>query len=134
MLVLYDGVCGMCNGLVKFLIRRDHHDRYRFAALQSELGRELVRANGGDPEVLSTLYVFRDAGKPSQILWRRGRGGVIAIASVGGAWSLVHALRLLPGFVLDLGYNLIARRRYRLFGKLESCPVPPAEHRHKFLA
>lgn len=132
-LVLYDGVCGLCNGTVKFLLRRDRRDRFRFAALQGDLGRDLVRARGGDPEELSTLWLLQRVGQPDERVWKRGRAGVLALAALGGAWSLFHFLRLLPTALLDLGYRALAARRYRLGGRLESCPVPPPEHRRKFV-
>ena len=134
LLLLYDGVCGLCNGLVRFLIKRDRGDRYRFATLQSELGRQLVRGHGYDPDVISTVYVLSRPGLPAEKVWRRGRAAVIAIAGVGRGWSLFHGLRILPSFLLDFGYGLVARRRYRLFGKLDSCPAPEPGQRHKFLA
>ena len=132
-LVLYDGVCALCNGIVKFLLARDPDDRFRFLALQSELGRAIVRGRGGDPDELSTLYVITAPGRPGERVLARGRAGIRAMTVAGGPWLLLHALRILPTFLLDFGYRLIARRRYRIAGRLDACPVPPPEHRHKFL-
>ena len=134
-LVLYDGVCAMCNGLVRFLLERDRgRDRFRFLALQSELGREVVRARGGDPDEVSTLYVLTSPGRPGERVRARGRAGICAMTAAGGPWLLLHALRVLPTFLLDAGYRFIARHRYRIAGRLDACPLPAAEHRHKFLA
>jgi predicted DCC family thiol-disulfide oxidoreductase YuxK len=132
-LVLYDGVCGLCNGLVKFMLQRDRRDRLRFASLQSEAGRALVEERGGDPEELSTLYIIERLGQPDERVWRRGRAGVLALASLGRGWLLLHALRVLPTPLLDLGYRMLASRRYRLGGRLAACPVPAPEDRHKFV-
>ena len=132
-LILYDGVCALCNGVVRFLLRRDRADRFRFAALQSELGRRLVRERGGDPDALSTLWLIERPGGPDERVFTRGRAGAIALAAGGGPWRLLAALRLLPDFILNAGYGLVARLRYRLAGRLDACPVPPAEHRHRFL-
>lgn len=133
-LVLYDGVCAMCNGIVTFLLARDRDDRFRFLALQSELGRAVVRARGGDPDEVSTLYVITAPGRPGERVLVRGRAGIRAMTAAGGPWVLLHALRLFPTFLLDAGYRLLARHRYRIAGRLDACPVPPSEHRHKFLA
>ncbi|HEY8143710.1 MAG TPA: DCC1-like thiol-disulfide oxidoreductase family protein [Kofleriaceae bacterium] len=133
-LVLYDGVCAMCNGIVKFLVARDRDDRFRFLALQSELGREVVRARGGDPDEISTLYVITAPGRDAEHVAARGRGAIRAVTAAGGPWVLLHALRVLPTFLLDAGYRFIANRRYRIAGRLDACPVPAPEHRHKFLA
>jgi predicted DCC family thiol-disulfide oxidoreductase YuxK len=132
-LVLYDGVCGLCNGLVTFMLRRDRRARYRFTSLQGEIGSALVRARGGDPTELSTLYVIERLGRADERVWRRGRAAIIAMAGLGRAWPLLHLLRALPTFLLDLGYRMIAERRYRLGGRLEACPVPAAEHRDRFV-
>ena len=132
-LVLYDGVCAMCNGLVEFLLARDRGDRFRFLALQSELGRQVVRARGGDPDQVSTLYVLTRPGRPGERVLVRGRAGIRAMTAAGGPWRLLHALRILPGFLLDAGYRLLARHRYRIAGRLDACPVPAPEHRHKFI-
>ena len=133
MLVLYDGVCGLCNGLVRFLLARDRRERFWFAPLQSELGRQLVAARGGDPTTLSTLWLIEHPGRPHERVWRRGRAGVRALAALGGGWRLIGGLRIMPGFVLDAGYWLVARTRYRLFGKLDACPAPAPGDRARFL-
>jgi predicted DCC family thiol-disulfide oxidoreductase YuxK len=132
-LILYDGVCGLCNGLVRFMLRRDRGDRCRFASLQSPVGRELVTARGGDPDELSTLWVIERPGRTDERVWRGGRAAVVALASLGRAWVLLHALRVLPAALLDRAYRALASRRYRLGGRLEACPLPAPEHRHKFV-
>jgi len=133
MLVLYDGVCGLCNRLVAFILKRDRRDRFRFASLQGEYGRGLVAERGGDPDQLSTLYLIERLGQPDERVWRRGRAGVMALASLGRGWAFLHVLRVMPTPVLDLAYRALAERRYRLGGKLEACPLPAPEHRHKFV-
>jgi len=133
-LVLYDGVCALCNGTVSFLVKRDKCDRYRFAALQSNLGREIVRRYGGNPDDLDTVYVVLDFGETSERILKRSRAVLTAVAALGGAWKLVNALRVIPTFLTDLGYRLVAKVRYRLFGKYDACPLPDPQQRHKFLA
>jgi len=133
-LVLYDGVCALCNGTVSFLVKRDDGDRFRFAPLQSNLGREIVRRYGGDPDDLDTVYVVLDFGESSERILKRSRAVLTAVAALGGPWKLASVLRVVPGFVTDLGYRLVARVRYRLFGKYDACPLPEPAHRHKFLA
>jgi predicted DCC family thiol-disulfide oxidoreductase YuxK len=133
-LVLYDGVCGLCNFFVRFLIRRDRHDRMRFATLQSELGRRIVERHGGDPDELSSVYVVERLETPKERARVRGKAALFALRSLGGAWKMMVVFEILPAFLLNLGYRLVAAIRYRLFGRLDACPVPTPEERSKFLA
>jgi predicted DCC family thiol-disulfide oxidoreductase YuxK len=132
-LILYDGVCGLCNAFVNFLLRHDDQDRFRFAALQSELGREVVERNGGDPNEVSTVYFVEGVGSDAEAVRTRGKAALYAVDQLGGAWRILALLRFLPAFLLNIGYRLVARFRYRLFGKLDACPVPDPEVRAKFL-
>lgn len=134
LVVLYDGVCGMCNRLVQFLLRRDRDDRLRFAPLQSDLGRALVERHGGDPDEVSTMYLVSKLGTDDERAHRRGPAAVRAIAALGGGWRLFGVLRIVPALVLNLGYSIVAKLRYRISGRLGACPVPSAESRDKFIA
>lgn len=134
LLVLYDGVCALCNRLVRFLLARDRRDRYRFAPLQSELGRRFVARHGGDPDELSTVYLIASPGAEGERAYLRGRAALLSLAGLGGPWALARLAAALPRPLLDLGYRAVARRRYRLFGRYDSCPLPAPEHRHKFIA
>ncbi len=132
-LLLYDGVCGLCNKTVAFLIRHDRHDRLRFASLQSQLGRDLVKKHGANPDELSTIYVVTDYAQPSERVRKRSKAVFFALGELGGLWRVPALLRVFPAFLLDLGYNLVARVRYRVWGRFDACPMPSPETRHKFL-
>ena len=134
LLVLYDGVCALCNGTVTFLLKRDREDQFRFAPLQSNLGREIVRRYGGDPDDHDTIYLVLHFGEDDERILKRSRAVFTTLNAVGGGWKILAAFRVLPAFLTDLGYRLVAKLRYRLFGKYDACPLPPAESRHKFLA
>jgi predicted DCC family thiol-disulfide oxidoreductase YuxK len=132
-IILYDGVCGLCNRLVQFVIRRDRHDRFRFSPLQSPFSAEILERHGKDPRDLNTIYVVVDSGQPSERLVRKGRGALFILGRLGGVWSLSGVLRILPTRLLDFGYDRVARVRYRLFGKHETCPLPDPDQRQKFI-
>ena len=132
-LILFDGVCGLCDRFVQFLLARDHHDRFRFAALQSPLGREAVLRHGGDPDAISTVYLIEHWGTDRERARVRGKAALYAIDTLGGAWRIPGLLRLLPGFLLNIGYGIMAKLRYRLFGKLDACQIPSPATRYKFL-
>jgi predicted DCC family thiol-disulfide oxidoreductase YuxK len=132
-IVLYDGVCGLCNRLVQFLLQRDTHDRFRFASLQSTLGQEIVSRHGADPLDLDTFYVVLDYGQPAERLLARSEGIIYALTALGGFWSIAGVGKALPKAVRDGLYNFVARHRYQVFGKHESCMLPEPKHRAKFL-
>ena len=126
--LLYDGVCGLCNALVRFVMRRDPNARFCYASLQSDFARRVLAVYDKDPTDLDTLYVIAHVGTEREALHSKSRAVVFIVGSLGGAWQAVGALRVVPRFVLDLAYDAVARLRYRLFGRHASCPLPsPAE-------
>jgi predicted DCC family thiol-disulfide oxidoreductase YuxK len=133
-ILLYDGVCGLCNRAVQFVLKRDREDRFRFAALQSNFAADGLHRNGVSPQQLDTIYVLLDRGEPGERLLVRSDAAVFVLQTVGGIWQVIGALlRVLPRWLRDPGYNLIARNRYQVFGKYATCPLPQEQDRHKFL-
>lgn len=132
-IVLYDGVCGLCNRLNQFLLKRDSHDRLRFASLQSELAAALLKRHGVDSLDLDTVYVAIEYDKPGERLLSRSDAIIYALMQLDGVWKLAGLGRVLPRFLRDSLYTMVARNRYRVFGKHESCMLPDPKHRHKFL-
>lgn len=132
-IVLYDGVCGLCNRLVQFLLKRDKRDRFRFASLQSEFARSLLMRHGVDPHDLDTVYVVKDYNQPTENLLARSDAILYMLKQLGGIWSLAGVGRVLPRGFRDAVYKIVARNRYRVFGKHESCMLPEPKHRAKFL-
>ncbi len=132
-LVLYDGVCGLCDHFVQFLLRIDGQDQLRFAALQGSIGTGILQEAGRTAEALSTVIVVADYQAPSARLLYRSDAALFVIASAGGIYATVRALRIVPRFLRDAVYNLIARWRYRIFGRFDACPLPRPATRAKFL-
>lgn len=133
LVIFYDGVCGLCNRLNRFVLRRDRRDRFRFASLQSGFAGEVLRRHGRDPADLDTLYVVVGHGTPQEHLLAKSTAALRVLAETGGVWRLTAPLRLLPRALRDSGYDLVAGTRYRLFGKHESCPLPAPDERDKFI-
>jgi predicted DCC family thiol-disulfide oxidoreductase YuxK len=133
-LVLYDGVCGLCNKLVAFLLRRDRHDQFRFAPLQSEFAQALLRRYALDASDLDTVIVIADFQQPSEQALTRSEAALWAIERLGGPWRLFTIAKLIPHSFREAAYEFIARRRYRVFGKYDECPLAKPEDRPKFLA
>ena len=132
-LLLYDGVCGLCNWLVQLVLARDRDGQFHFAALQSTQARNALAAFGHRPETLDTVYVVEDYRSASPRLLSHGRAALFVFARLDGPWRALSALRLLPAPVLDWGYRLVARHRYRLFGRLDACMLPDASVRQRFI-
>jgi predicted DCC family thiol-disulfide oxidoreductase YuxK len=133
-IMLYDGVCGLCNRFVQFVLKRDRKDRFRFAALQSNFARDTLRRRGQNPELLDTVYLVLDYGQPNERLLARNDAATAVLEELGGVWrTWAKLLDLLPKGFRDWRYNLVARNRYRIFGKHEACPLPDPKYKHKFI-
>jgi len=133
-IILYDGVCGLCNRMNQFVLARDREDRFRFASLQSNLATSVLERHGKDPRDLDTVYVVVDLGRPSERLLARSEAVGFVLQHLGGFSRLYGGLlRMLPKPVRDWGYNRVVHIRYRIFGKYETCLLPSERDRRKFL-
>lgn len=131
--VLYDGVCGLCNGLNQFLLKRDPNDHFRFASLQSEFSGSLLKRYDINAVDLDTVYVVADYGQPDQRLLARSDAILHVLGRLGGVWSLLRIGKALPKSLRDALYDMVARNRYRVFGKYDVCLMPEESYRRKFL-
>ena len=132
-LVLYDGECGLCDHFVQFLLRIDRTDQLRFAALQGPVGRDILTRAGRVETALSTVIVVADHETAAERLLDRSDAALFAITAAGGPYRAAALLRLVPRVLRDLVYRAVARSRYRIFGRLDACPVPTPATRAKFL-
>ncbi|MES2820092.1 MAG: thiol-disulfide oxidoreductase DCC family protein [Pseudomonadota bacterium] len=126
--VLFDGVCRLCNGWATFLIRHDHARHFRLASVQSAEGQAILRFYALPTEHFDTMaYV-----EGSQ-LHVRSEALLRIVSQLPGAWRLLRVLRLVPAWLRNFLYDRIARNRYRLFGRYDSCLLPSADHAARFL-
>ena len=133
-ILLYDGVCGLCNRLTQFVLQRDRDDRFRFASLQSPFAARVLGRHEVNPGDLDTVYVVLDFDQPGEHLVSRSDAVLVILQNLGGSWRLSATLsRTLPQGLRNWLYNLVARHRYSVFGKLEACQLPDARHAQKFL-
>ncbi len=127
-ILLFDGVCNLCNASVQWILAHDPAGKFKFAALQSETGQKLLQQHGLGTEQFDTVVlVVRD-----QIFLRSDAPLEIA-RLLGGGWSLFYIFKILPRFLRDAAYNVIARNRYRWFGQREECMLPRPEWKERFL-
>jgi predicted DCC family thiol-disulfide oxidoreductase YuxK len=132
--LLYDGVCGLCNRLVQFILRHDRAGAFRFASLQSDLAARILARHGRDVHDLDTMYVVVNHDAPAEALFARSDAVRFVFTQLGGIWrASAIMLKLLPHSLCDFTYNAIARRRYRIFGRSETCILPAPENRARFL-
>jgi predicted DCC family thiol-disulfide oxidoreductase YuxK len=127
-IILFDGVCNFCNGTVNLIIKHDKKRIFRFAALQSGIGKQLLKEHHLSTTDLDS-FVLIDAGKS----YKRTTAALHIYPKLGGFWKLVNVLWIFPKPIRDAGYDLIARNRYKWFGKKEACMIPSAEVRSLFL-
>ncbi len=124
-LLLYDGVCVLCNGVVRFVLRHDTGRVFRFAPLESSLARELL---AGSTDTREGVVLITDTLSHGQQIYHRSEAVSRALLVLGDRWSSLSSLgRLLnavPRPLRELGYGIVARLRYRLFGRYEKCPIP----------
>lgn len=124
--ILFDGVCNLCNGAVKFVIRHDKNAYFKFAPLQSEIASRLVtdknlsRAN---------TFLLLEQGK----LYKRSTAALRVCLHLNGAWKLLYGLIIVPGFIRDALYDIVAKNRTRWFGKKDACMIPSDNLRSRFL-
>jgi len=133
LLVLYDGVCGLCNRVIRFILKHDQERLFLFASIQSSLGQQLLRKNEIKAEPLDTFYLITNYRTEDTRLLTKSSAALVMARFLGWPWNLALILKPIPGRLLDLIYDLVARNRYRMFGRYEECPLPRPEHRERFL-
>lgn len=127
-IILFDGVCNLCNAAVTFIIKRDSKDHFRFAALQSQVGEHLLKTHSIDPKKLdSIILISKDSA------FAKAEAALHIAKKMNGLWPLLYVFNLLPNGLLNPVYDFIAQNRYKWFGKKESCMIPTPALKSKFL-
>jgi predicted DCC family thiol-disulfide oxidoreductase YuxK len=127
--IVFDGLCKFCNGWVGFVLRRDMKRRFRFATAQSVAGGALMAEHGLSASDLSTVLFVQD-GKG----FVKSTAGLRILMTLGGVWRVAGALLIVPRFIRDGVYMFIARNRFRIAGRHETCPLPPPDRADQFLS
>ncbi|WP_435063287.1 thiol-disulfide oxidoreductase DCC family protein [Halobaculum sp. EA56] len=126
--VLFDGVCNLCHGAIRFLVRHDEHGAFRFAPLDSPVGRALLEEHGLPTEDHDS-FVLVDADG----VHRKSTAALRVARLLDSPWNLAWAFRVVPRRLRDAAYDLVAEYRYYVFGKKDACEVPEPEIRERFL-
>lgn len=126
-IVLFDGVCNFCNSSVQFIIKHDTSNSLKFASLQSSIGQELLNKYAIPKDVDSVIFIENNQAYTKS-------SAALKIANYfGGFWKLLQIFMIVPTFIRDFFYDIIAKNRYRWFGKKDSCMLPSPEIRNRFL-
>jgi predicted DCC family thiol-disulfide oxidoreductase YuxK len=142
-IVLYDGVCGLCNRMVQFILRRDRRSVFRFASLQSSFAASILTRHEASPTDLDTFYIVLNhklqtggfaTNQLDELLLARSDAVIFLLDNLGGIWQVMARLfRLLPRALRNWLYEVVAHNRYRIFGRYDACPVPDTATRSRFL-
>lgn len=127
-IVLFDGVCNLCSKSVRFILRNDSKSKFRFASLQSERAHLLLQQLGFPSDNIDFLICIMD-----NKIYLKSTAVLKILLELGGAWSLFYVLIIIPRFIRDMVYDSIAKRRYKLFGKTDTCMVPTPGNEERFL-
>ena len=127
-ILVFDGICNLCNGAVNLVIRNDKHKMIRFAAFQTDAGRELMRSyHFATNELVSFVFIENNR------IYTRSTAALRVCRYLKGGWPLCYIFIIVPRFIRDAVYNLVAKKRYQWFGKTEQCMVPTPEIKNRFL-
>jgi len=126
-IVLFDGVCNFCATSVQFIIRHDKTNSLKFASLQSALGQELLTKYNMSKDLEGVVFIENNKA------YFKSAAAFKIVRYFGGFWRILNVFPILPLFVTDFGYDIIAKNRYRWFGKKDSCMIPSPEIRSRFL-
>lgn len=127
-IILFDGLCNLCNGTVQFIIRHDPKAFYSFASLQSGFARKLLAQLQHDDVCRTIIYI------EGEKIYTRSTAALKICGRLSGGWKLAQAFLIIPRFIRDGIYDFIARRRYRWFGKRQECMLPAPGLEKRFLA
>ena len=127
-LILFDGVCNFCNSSINFIIDHDPYNHFKFAPLQSEIGQEILRKFNKNTEDFDSIILLKN-----NILYQKSDAALEITKHLSGSWKYLSVFKILPTFFLNFFYDIVAKNRYRIFGRSDSCRMPTAELRERFL-
>ena len=127
-IILFDGVCNLCNNSINFVIKRDKKDRFRFGALQEEPGKSLLQKYKIDPKDTDSIILIEN-----EKAYVKSTAALRVARHLSGGWPLLYGFMVVPKFLRNWVYDYIAKNRYQWYGKKESCMIPTPELKAKFL-
>ena len=129
-IILFDGVCNLCEKSVQFIIKRDKNDVFRFVAIQSDLGREIIQKIGIDTTKIDSIILY----EPNVAYYYKAEAALKIAKNLSGFYSLLAIFNFIPNNIKNSIYDYIAKNRYKWYGKKETCMIPTKALQAKFLA
>ena len=127
-IILFDGICNLCDGAVQFVIKHDPENQFLFASLQSEAGQRLLKQYKLSIENFNSFILIQD-----EKVYNKSTGALKVARQIKGVWSWLYIFIIIPAFIRDTVYTWIAQNRYKWFGKKEACMIPTPELKARFL-
>lgn len=128
-IILFDGVCNLCDASIQFIIKKDKKDVFRFVALQSDLGLRIIKHIGVDANKIDSIILY----EPGKAYYYKAEAALKIATSFGGFYSILKLFTFVPNAISNTVYDYIAKNRYKWYGKKESCMLPTIELKSKFL-
>lgn len=128
-IIIFDGVCNLCDKTVQFIIKHDKHDVFRFVALQSDLGKEIINYIGIDTSKTDSIILY----EPGHAYYYKAEAAIKIAKELGNIFSLLNIFSILPKWLSNKVYDFVARNRYKWYGKKDECMIPTPEMKAKFL-
>lgn len=128
-IIIFDGVCNLCDKTVQFIIKHDKHDVFRFVALQSDLGKEIINYIGIDTSKTDSIILY----EPGHAYYYKAEAAIMIAKELGSIFSLLGIFSILPKWLSNKVYDFVARNRYKWYGKKDECMIPTPEMKAKFL-
>ncbi len=128
-IILFDGVCNLCNSSVQYVIKRDKNDIFRFTALQSELGQKIIKHIGIANQNIDSIILY----EPGKAYYYKSSAAIEIARDIGGLFTFATIFRIIPTTIRNILYDYIAKNRYKWYGKQESCMIPTPELKSKFI-
>jgi predicted DCC family thiol-disulfide oxidoreductase YuxK len=128
LVILFDGVCNLCNGTVQFILKRDKEQKFKFASIQGDFGQSTL-SRFGLPKTTFNSFILLEGDR----IYTHSAGALRIFLHLGGIWKMLYAFILIPRFIRDGVYDLIARNRYKWFGKRDLCYLPALNVQDRFI-
>jgi predicted DCC family thiol-disulfide oxidoreductase YuxK len=127
-IILFDGVCNLCNRSIQVIIKNDRKKFFRFASLQGKLGQEVLKKYQLQTDQLHSFILLE-----GDHIYTKSTGALRIFRELGGGWKLLYGFMIIPRFIRDAVYNFVSRNRYKWYGKREECMLPTPELKERFL-